>query len=500
MADNLKEKTAKGLLWGGLSNGVVQILGAFFGIIFLRLLEPGDYGKIAMLLVFSNIASNLQESGFIAALCNKKQPTHEEYNAVFWFNTFVSLSLYVVLWFAAPFIARFYHEPVLVPLARYLFIGFVIAGLGTVQRAYLLGNIMVKEYGLVGVAALVISNVIGVILAFNGFAFWGLATQSICYVIVVVVLNWYISPWRPSSPFRANGKRGLPALRETLRPAWNMFGFSSKLLITNLFNQLNSQVFSILLGRFFNTRTVGLYSNARKWDDMAVNTINGMMTGISQPVLARVRDDVGRYQNVFRKMMRFVSFISFPCMLGLALIAREFIQITAGEKWLDSASILSLLCIHGAFFPITILYSNMAISRGRSGINMFCTITLCILIWMGLITLHSYGLYPMVIFFIVINVLWLGVWQTFAWRLVGYSFWSMLKDIVPFALLATGTMLITYFLTRSITNIYLSLVAKMLIAGALYFSLTWLSGARILRESIDYIFHRKLSEQDTGHP
>lgn len=494
MADNLKEKTAKGLLWGGLSNGIVQILGALFGIIFLRILEPGDYGKIAMLVVFSNIAGNLQESGFIAALCNKKNPTHEEYNAVFWFNIFVSLSLYLLLWCAAPLIADFYHEPVLVPLARYLFVGFVIAGLGTVQRAYLLGNIMVKEYGLVGITALVISNLIGIVLAFNGFAFWGLATQTISYVAVVVALNWYISPWRPSSPFRANGKRGLPALRETLRPAWDMFGFSSKLLLTNLFNQLNSQVFSILLGRFFNTRTVGLYSNARKWDDMAINTINGMMSGVSQPVLARVRDDVERYRHVFRKMMRFISFISFPSMLGLALIAREFVQITAGGKWVDSAPILSLLCIHGAFFPITILYSNMAISRGKSGINMFCTITLCIIIWMGLLNLHQYGLYPMVIFFIVINILWLGVWHLFAWRLIQYSFWHMLTDILPFALLALSTMVATHFLTSGITNIYLCLVAKILTATVLYGGLTWLSGAKIMRESINYIIKKKVSE------
>lgn len=494
MAENLKEKTAKGLLWGGLSNGIVQILGAMFGIIFLRILEPADYGKISVLVVFSNIAGNLQESGFIAALCNKKNPTHEEYNAVFWFNIIVSLSLYTLLWFAAPLIADFYHEPVLVPLARYLFLGFVIAGLGTVQRAYLLGNIMVKEYGIVGVAALVVSNLIGVVLALFGFAFWGLATQTISYVAVIVLLNWHISPWRPSSPFSCGGKKGFAAVRETLRPAWDMFGFSSKLLITNLFNQLNTQVFSILLGRFFNTRTVGLYSNARKWDDMAINTINGMMTGVSQPVLARVRDDVGRYQNVFRKMLRFVSFISFPCMLGLALIAGEFVQITAGGKWVESAPILSLLCIHGAFFPITMLYSNMAISRGKSGINMFCTITLCIIIWIGLITLHEYGLYTMVIFFITANVLWLGVWQAFARKLIGYSFWCMLKDILPFALLALGTMLATYFITRGIENIYLCLVAKILIAAVLYCGLTWISGAKIMRESIDYILKKKVSE------
>lgn len=475
----LKEHTAKGLLWGGLSNGLVQVLGALFGIILLRLLTPADYGKIAVLVIFSNIAGNLQESGFIAALVNRKEPTHEEYNAVFWFNIIVSLVLYAILWFVSPFIADFYHEPILTPLARYLFLGFVIAALGTVQRAYILGHIMVKQYSIIGVIALIISNVIGVGMAYLGYAFWGLATQSITYVAVMVLLNWYVSPWRPS-------------LHINLQPAWSMFGFSSKLLITNLFNQLNSQVFSILLGRFYNTRVVGFYSNARKWDDMAMNTINGMMVGVSQPVLAHVVGEDGRYHNVFRKMLRFVSFVSFPAMLGLALISQEFIMITVGEKWMESSTMLALLCVHGAFYPITMLYSNMAISRGKSGINMFCNIALCCLIWAGLLLMRHEGIYHMIIFFVTVNILWLFVWQWFAWRMVRLSLWSALKDVLPFLILATGVMIVTHFLTLGVENIYLRLTAKIVLAASFYVAVVWLSGAKILRESIDYLLKRNI--------
>lgn len=472
--DELKEKTAKGLLWGGLSNGITQVLGALFGIILLRLLCPDDYGKIAVLIVFSNIAGNIQESGFIAALVNRKEPTHEEYNAVFWFNIIVSLLIYCGLWFAAPLIADFYHEPVLVPLARYLFLGFVIAAFGTVQRAYILGHIMVKQYSIIGVIALVLSNIIGVTMAYMGYAYWGLATQTISYIAIMILLDWYVSPWRPS-------------LKINLKPAWRMFGFSSKLLITNLFNQLNSQVFSILLGRFYDTRLVGYYSNARKWDDMAVNTINGMMTGVSHPVLAQVADDNGRYQAVFRKMLRFVSFVSFPSMFGLAIISREFIIIAVGEKWAESALLLSLLCIHGAFLPLSLLYSNMAISRGKSGINMFCTITLCLIVWIGLIAMHPFGLYAMIAFFIVVNILWLFVWQWFAWRIMRLSLFSALKDVLPFLFFAAIVMLATYNITSPITNIYLLLVLRIILAATLYVGITYLSGAKILRETLGYL-------------
>ena len=124
---NLKQKTAQGLIWGGFSNGMVQLLGALFGLWLLNILSPEDYGKMAALVIFSNIASVLQESGFTAALANKREPTHEEYNAVFWFNVIVGVVLYIILFFAAPLIADFYNEPVLCPLGRFAFLGFVFS-------------------------------------------------------------------------------------------------------------------------------------------------------------------------------------------------------------------------------------------------------------------------------------------------------------------------------------------------------------------------------------
>ncbi|MDO5447010.1 MAG: lipopolysaccharide biosynthesis protein [Prevotellaceae bacterium] len=477
----LKEKTAKGLLWGGMSNGMIQVLSALLGIVLLRLLTPDDYGKIAVLVIFSSIASNLQESGFVAALCNKKEPLHEDYNAVFWFNIIVSIGIYIILFFCAPLIADFYHEPVLVPLSRYLFLSFVISSFGTVQRAYLFGHLMVKQSSLSMVTALVVSNLIGILMAWNGFAFWGIATQTLIYIAVIVAFNWYYSPWRPT-------------FHIDLRPAWRMFGFSSKLLVTYIFNQLTSNVFGVLLGKFYNTELAGLYNNARKWDDMCINTINGMVTGVAQPVLAQVRDENERYCNVFRKMLRFVCFVSFPAMFGMGLVAREFILITVGPAWEASAALLSLLSIYGAFYPIMTLYSNLTISRGKSGINMFCTIALCVLIWTGLIALQSFGLYTMVYFFISINILWLFVWHYFAWRLTGLSLFAVMKDVVPFLVLALGVMALTWWITSPIENIYVLFVAKVIVAAVLYVGLTYLSGAKIMRESIAYIKKKKVEK------
>lgn len=477
MAGGLKEKAARGFLWGGLNNGAVQVLGALFGIFLLRLLSPSDYGKIAMLTVFANLASTLQESGFMAALCNLKDPTHRDYNAVFWFNIMMGGSLYVLLYLCAPLIADFYHDADLLWLSRYMFLGFFITSFGTVQRAWLFRNMMNKQTCIIAIVSLVVSNVVGILMAWLGYAFWGLATQSLLFVSCMVLMNWYYSPWRPS-------------LHIDLRPAWQMFGFSSRLLLSNVVNTLSSNAFSFLLGKFYGAHSAGVYGNARKWDDMCSSSINGMLTGVAQPVMAQVRDNRERSRQVFRKMLRFVSFVSFPCMFGIGLISREFLLIFTGPKWEESAYLLSLLSIYGAVFPLLTLYGQMVISQGRSNINMYSTMALSSLILLGLVLLHSYGLYVMVFYFIGINVAWLFVWQYFAYRLIGLRLWEALSDVLPFLLLSAACMALTWWITRPIESLWLLLVAKVVLAAVFYVTAIWISGARIMRESVDYLLHR----------
>lgn len=475
---SLREKAARGFLWGGLNNGLVQIIGALFGIVILRHLAPDDYGKISMLMVFPALASILQESGFTAALCNLKEPTHRDYNAVFWFNIGVSALLYGALFFCAPLIARFYNDPSLLPLSRYLFLGFFISSWGTVQRAYLFIHLMNKESCIIALTSLVLSNTVGLLMVLAGFSYWGLATQNILFILIVAVMNWWYSPWRPT-------------LQIDMAPVRKMFGFSSKLLFTNIINTLSSQAFSFLLGKFYGDYTAGIYGNARKWDDMCANTINGMVTGVALPVLSKVRDERERYRQVFRKMLRFVSFVSFPCMLGMGFVAREFLLVVVGPKWEASAELLSMFSVYGAIFPLMTLYGQMVIGQGKSQINMWCTIGLSSLILIGLWALHPFGVHTMVVYFIALNALWLLVWQFFALRLIRLSFWHAFCDVAPFLLLSLGSMAVAWTATRAIENIYLLLAGKIAVTALCYVGILWILRARILRESIDYFLHKQ---------
>lgn len=475
--ETLKERTAKGLFWGGLSNGVMQLLNLVFGVFLARILDVEDYGMVGVLTIFGLIANSLQESGFTAALANKKEIRHDDYNAVFWFSILMSTTLYGVLFFCAPFIASFYGIPELTPLARFTFLSFVLSSLGTAQHAYIFRNLMVKQKAFALMLSLSLSGITGITLALLGFSYWGLATQTLVYVGCLTICYWCFSPWRPT--FALNFK-----------PIREMFGFSSKLLVTNIFSHINNNLFAVLLGKFYNEQAVGYFAQANKWNSMGYSFISEMVQGVAQPVLAQIDSEVARQQNVFRKMLRFTAFVAFPVMFGLSLIAKELIVIAITDKWLFAATILQILCIGGAFFPITRLYSNLIISKGQSGIFMWNTIAVCLVQLAAMLVSYRWGIETMAVVYVCINIGWLLVWHYFAWRAIGISLWNALKDMIPYLVIAAAIMLATHWLTISITNLYLAIATKIGLAALLYIGILWLAKSVMLRETIEFILKK----------
>lgn len=398
MTQSLKEKTARGLLWGGLSNGVQQILNLVFGIFLARMLTPADYGMVGMLSVFTVIATALQESGFTAALVNKRETRHEDYNAVFWFSIGMSFCLYILLFASAPLIADFYHKPELTPLARYLFLGFVLSGMGTAHSAWLFKHLMVKQRTISQITALVISGCVGMTMAYNGFSYWSIATQNLVYVTVTTLFYWYFASWTPS-------------ININLRPLRSMLGFSSRILVTNMFSHVNYNMFSIILGRYYPTRDVGFYDQAYKWSSMGGLFILGMINSVAQPVLAEVANDRKRQQCIFQKLMIFTIAVSFPLMLGIGLMAEELVNLFLTDKWTGTIPLLRLLCISGAFVPITNLYQQLLISRGRSDLYMWGVIIEGILILICLLLASPYGVENMLKAYVCLYIGYVGVWH-----------------------------------------------------------------------------------------
>ena len=466
----LKEKTAQGLLWGGLNSGIQQLVGLAFGIVLGRLLSPSDYGMMAMISIFSLVATALQDSGFRTALTNIEHPKHEDYNSVFWFNIIMASSLYVILFLAAPLIGEYYHTPRVVPLCRYAFLSIVIASLGTAQSAYLFKHLRAKQQAEAGALAVILSSLTGVGMAFAGMAYWSLATQGLVYVGINTLLQWHFSPWRPSI-------HGI-----TFAPVRRMFRFSCKILATTIMTHVNNNVLNILLGHYFTPRDTGNYNQAYQWNTKCYSLVQSMVAQVAQPVLVSLNGEEGRQKDVFRKMMRFTAFITFPLLFGFGLVAKEFIVTAIGEKWLASAQLIQILCLSGAAMPLSTLFSNMIISKGRSGTFFWCTFTLGLVQIATMVLIWPMGIRSMVIAYTLLNTSWLLVWLFFVRRLIGYGYWMFFCDVMPFALAAAGVMGVAYIATMPLSNLIALLISRFIIAVVLYYVVMKIARVKILAE------------------
>lgn len=473
----LKERTEKSLFWSMLNNGTLQLLNILFGVVLARLLTPGDYGIVGVLTIFTLIAGNLQSSGFTQALINLKPPKPEDYNSVFWFNVIVSVVLYTILWFCAPLIAAFFHQPVLVDVSRFVFLAFLISSLGIAHAAYMSKNMMNREIAIINLIALLCSGVTGIILAFNGYAYWSLAWQQVIYITVLNIGRYYFVKWKP-------------IFKIDFGPVKRMFGFAVNILFTNIINTLSGQILTFIFGRFFPITQVGNFTQANKWNTQANTFVSGTLTQVVQTVLVSVNDDKERQKRIFRKMIRFTAFVTFPVMLGLALVANEFVIVVLGNKWLDCIPLLQVLCMAGAFIPFYTVYQHLAIGCNRGDLYLWCNMGQIVL-QIGLILLcyhlFSQSIIVVVTVYSIFMILWLAAWQVAAKHLINLKWSEAFLDIVPFLLITVVVFTITYFATLFIHNNVLLLITKVILGAALYIIVMKLAKVKIFDECWQFL-------------
>lgn len=475
--EQLKQKTARGLLWGGIGSGGMQLLNLLFGIVLSRILTPADYGVVGALTIFSAVAGIFTESGFTLAIVNRKTVTDADYNAVFWFNILIGAGLYILLFFLAVPIAKFYDNPEMIPLARFLFLSFFIGATATAPTAFLFRNLKVKERSRIILISVLVSGSAGIICALNGMRYWGIAVQTVAYSTSTAILSWWTVKWRPTAHI-------------SFAPLKGMLHFSVKQMAVSLFTHFNNNFFAMLLGKYYTWQKTGYYTQGNKWTTMGSSTISGMINSVGQPVFRQTIDDPGRLIRVFRKMLRFAAFLGFPAMLGLGIVSHEVILLTIKAKWLPAVPLIQILCVGGAFLPIATLYGNLFNSIGRPGIYMWNTIALGLFQMGTVLITYRFGLNVMLIVYSAINILWLAVWQFFAHRLIGLRLRDVLADILPYLAITVAIMVATWYATESISSPLLSLLAKIAMAGTLYFGAMWISGSVVFKETLNYFLKR----------
>lgn len=472
--DNLKEKTAKSIAWGAINNGTTQVLNLVFGIVLARKLSEADYGIVALITIFTAVASCLQSAGFSQALANLKPPTFRDYNAVCWFNILAGFSMYAILFLCAPLIAIFFEQPLLTDVSRVAFLSIPLSALGIVPNAKLWIELRNRELAIAAIVSLILSGSVGMWLAFHHYGYWSLVWQQIIFIGANTLIKYYFTRWMPKLPV-------------DFTPIRQMFGFSSKLLLTNILTVISQQVQTFIFGKMLPINTVGQFSQANKWNTMGHSFISNTMAQVAQPVLTNADNEEGRQERVFRKMLRFTSLVCFPLMFGLALVAHEFIIVTIGTKWEPSVILLQLLCIGGAFIPLQTLYQNFIISRGRSDSYLRLVALQIVLQIILTLSLAPLGITAMVAAFSVLNVLFTACWHFALQRIHPLPVLDVLKDTMPFALIAAVVMLATHYITLSVTTLWLLLLTRMMLAAVLYLVIMRLLNVAILKECLQFI-------------
>ena len=419
MADSLKSKTLYALSWSFVEAIGLQSVRFVIGIILARLLFPEQFGLIAMLYVFIAVANVFIESGFGAALIQKRDATQIDICSIFYFNIMVGLAVAVLLCLVAPWIAAFYHQPILAPLTRAMSVIVVINSFGLIQSTLLSKQVNFKTQTKVSLLAGGMSGIIGIFLANEGFGVWSLVTQQVCNSLFQTAFLWLFNPWRPALLF------SFYALKE-------LFGFGSRLLVSGVLNQLFEHIYYLVIGRIFSATDLGLFTRAKSLQELPSHTISGMVGRVTFPVFSRIQDDPARLKRGMKMALTFLVLVNFPIMIGLAVIARPLVMLLLTEKWAECIPYLQLLCVLGLLFPLHVINLNVLQAIGRSDLFLRLEIIKKILIVINIAVTWRWGITAMIYGMIVLTFISYYLNSYYSGVLLGYSFWEQLRDLFPY--------------------------------------------------------------------
>lgn len=332
--ESLKNKAVSGVLWTSIEKFVNIAIQFIPGIVLARLLSPEDYGSIGMLTIFISVSMVIMDGGFGTALIQKKRPTQVDYSTIFWWNLFLSVLLYVVLFGAAPYIADFYHMSILCPILRVQSICLIVSALNMVQGNQMTKRMVFKKISIVKISINIVSLSVTLIMAFMGYGVWSLVAQGLISAIGTWMAYSIMNRWRPDFVFDRNSFREL-------------FSFGFFMALTKIINEVFNNIQGILIGRYFNAATMGYYSKGKSLERMSVNTITQSISAVTLPYYSEYQDDKTKLANAIKKLTSAVSYVIYPLMFILILVAKPLIVLLYSDKWLESVPFFQILCLAG---------------------------------------------------------------------------------------------------------------------------------------------------------
>ena len=459
----LKQATTKGLFWSSVERFSNQGVQFVFSIILARLLSPSDYGIIAMVTIFFAVAQSFVDSGFSNALVRKTDRVEEDLSTCFYFNIGVGIIAYIVLFLIAPLVANFYNQPILSPIIRITGLEVMLNSLCVVQQALFTIKIDFKSQAKITLSATVISGIVGILLAYQGYGIWALVWQGIASSIVRMGLLWLMSKWRPRTGFSKSSFNYL-------------FGYGSKLLASGLLDTIYNNIYPIVIGKFYNPAQLGNYSRALGWAQLPSANITSILQRVTFPVLSAIQDDTLRLQNSYRRLLKLSAFIVFPLMMGLAAIASPLIRVILTAKWDGCVLYLQILCFALMLYPIHAINLNLLQVKGRSDLFLRLEIIKKIIGVVILIITIPLGITAMCLGMVFSSIICLIVNTYYTSRFIDVGLLTQLKDLriilINSLVMGGGIYILTSFIDIEGLKLVMGIVIGFLLyfIGSFYFS------------------------------
>jgi O-antigen/teichoic acid export membrane protein len=348
---------AGALAWSFVDRMGQQVFQLIISLLLARLLAPADFGLIGILMVFCMLSYVLVDSGFYSALVRSEKVTATDYSSTFYFNLAVAVVIYAALFFSAPLIAAFFGQPQIIPVARFIFLGFICSAFYLVPLASLTRALAFRKIAFVNISAVFLSGAAGIFLALNGAGVWALVAQQVGYHFCRMIFLWIVAKWKPRTEFALS----------FIRQHWK---YSVNLLGVNVLNVIFANIYTLLLGKFYPLKQVGYYTQANKLSETANFTIQSVLNNGIFPVLSKIQSETERFARVLGELTKTIALISCPLMLFLIAVAEPLILTLLTEKWALAIPYFQLLCLANLFTPLYTLNVNALNSRGKSGLTL----------------------------------------------------------------------------------------------------------------------------------
>lgn len=453
--ESLKSKTVKGVIWSSVERFSVQGVQFLVMLVIARILDPKDFGLVGMLAIFLAVAQTLIDSGFSQALIRKQDRSEVDSSTVFYFNFIISTFLYLLLFAIAPLVADFYEEPQLADLMRVLCMVVIIDSLAVVQRALYSSALNFKTQAKAAFIAALVSGIVGVVLAYQGYGVWTLVWQQLLNAGINTVLLWVYSSWYPRWVYSWKSFREL-------------FSFGSKLLVSGLLDTIYTNMYTLVIGKVFTATSLGFYTQADRFTRLPSSNITGILQRVTYPFLCNIQNDDEKLRTDYRKLLRLSTFIIFPLMCMLAGVAYPLVELLIGEKWRFAAILIIPLCFNMMWWPIHAINLSLLQVKGRSDLFLKLEIIKKIIGVVVLAASIPFGLLFMCYVSIVTSIICLVINTYYTGKLIGVGFIMQMKDLLGTLLLSLVMFLVVRFSVSFADSLYLQVVAGIMSGGGFF--------------------------------